>query len=251
MYTASIVLVLAVVTIAGAAPVKLETEEQKTLYALGLALSQNLKLFNLSEAEMEYVRAGLSDGALGGKPQVDLQAYGQKVQQLHQVRSAQVAALEKKAGQTFLDKAASEKGATKTPSGLVITTIKPGNGAAPKATDNVKVHYHGTLVDGSVFDSSVQRGQPATFPLNGVIKCWSEGVGMMKVGGKSRLVCPPELAYGDRGAPPRIKPGSTLVFDVELLEIVAAPPATPSPSAPPAPRSTPEGKSAPEPGKKK
>jgi FKBP-type peptidyl-prolyl cis-trans isomerase FkpA/FKBP-type peptidyl-prolyl cis-trans isomerase FklB len=248
MFTAAIVLVLAVVTLAGAASVKLDTDDQKTLYALGLALSQNLKLFNLSEAEMEFVKAGLTDGAVGAKPQVDLQAYGPKVQQLHQERSAQVAALEKKAGQTFLDKAASEKGATKTPSGLVITTLKPGNGAAPKPTDNVKVHYHGTLVDGSVFDSSVQRGQPATFPLNGVIKCWTEGVGMMKVGGKSRLVCPPELAYGDRGAPPRIKPGSTLVFEVELLEIVAAAPATPSPSTP---RSTPEGKGAPEPGKKK
>jgi FKBP-type peptidyl-prolyl cis-trans isomerase len=84
----------------------------------------------------------------------------------------------------------------------------------------VKVHYQGTLTDGSVFDSSVQRGEPVTFPLNGVIRCWTEGVQMMKVGGKSRLVCPPDLAYGDRGAPPRIKPGATLVFEVELLEVV-------------------------------
>ena len=85
----------------------------------------------------------------------------------------------------------------------------------------MKVHYHGTLPDGSVFDSSVEREQPATFPLNGVIKCWTEGVQLMKVGGKSRLVCPSEIAYGDRGAPPRIKPGATLIFEVELLEIVA------------------------------
>ena len=85
----------------------------------------------------------------------------------------------------------------------------------------MKVHYHGTLTDGSVLDSSVQRGEPATFPLNGVIKCWGEGVGLMKVGGKSRLVCPPDLAYGDRGAPPKIKPGATLIFEVELLDIVA------------------------------
>jgi FKBP-type peptidyl-prolyl cis-trans isomerase FkpA/FKBP-type peptidyl-prolyl cis-trans isomerase FklB len=84
----------------------------------------------------------------------------------------------------------------------------------------VKVHYHGTLTDGTVFDSSVQRGQPATFPLSGVIKCWTEGVQEIKVGGKSKLVCPSDIAYGDRGSPPKIKPGATLVFEVELLEIV-------------------------------
>jgi FKBP-type peptidyl-prolyl cis-trans isomerase FkpA/FKBP-type peptidyl-prolyl cis-trans isomerase FklB len=101
----------------------------------------------------------------------------------------------------------------------VIVPIKPGAGDSPKATDRVKVHYHGTLVDGAVFDSSVQRGEPATFPLNGVIPCWTEGLQLMKVGGKSRLVCPADVAYGNRGAPPRIKPGATLVFDVELVEI--------------------------------
>jgi FKBP-type peptidyl-prolyl cis-trans isomerase FkpA/FKBP-type peptidyl-prolyl cis-trans isomerase FklB len=84
----------------------------------------------------------------------------------------------------------------------------------------VRVHYHGTLIDGTVFDSTVQRGQPTTFPLKGVIKCWTEGVQRMRVGGKSRLVCPPQIAYGDRGSPPRIKPGATLVFEVELLDIV-------------------------------
>ena len=90
----------------------------------------------------------------------------------------------------------------------------------PTAADTVKVHYHGTLIDGSVFDSSVDRGTPATFPLNGVIKCWTEGLQKIKVGGKARLVCPADVAYGDRGSPPKIKPGSTLVFEVELLEIV-------------------------------
>ena len=131
-----------------------------------------------------------------------------------------VAAAEQKAGQAVLDKAAAEKGATKTASGLVIVPIRPGTGAAPKASDRVKVHYHGTLADGSVFDSSVQRGEPATFPLNGVIPCWTEGLQLMKAGGKSRLVCPAAIAYGDRGAPPRIKPGATLTFEVELLEIL-------------------------------
>jgi FKBP-type peptidyl-prolyl cis-trans isomerase FkpA/FKBP-type peptidyl-prolyl cis-trans isomerase FklB len=98
--------------------------------------------------------------------------------------------------------------------------ITPGTGASPKATDTVKVNYEGKLTDGTVFDSSVQRGEPVTFPLNKVIKCWTEAVQLMKVGGKSRLICPSDLAYGDRGAPPQIKPGATLVFEVELLGIV-------------------------------
>ncbi len=110
-------------------------------------------------------------------------------------------------------------GAKRLDSGLIITTVKEGTGPSPKATDTVKVHYHGTLPNGKVFDSSVQRGEPATFPLNGVIPCWTEGVQQMKVGGKSKLVCPAAIAYGDRGAPPDIGPGATLIFDVELLGI--------------------------------
>ena len=211
--------------LAGAAPAaaagpELKTEEQKVLYAIGLAVSGSLSSFAFTEAELEMVKAGLTDGVLGHEPRVDLQAYRPRIQGLQQARLTVASAGEKKAGQAFLAKAAAEKGATRTASGLVITAIKPGTGPAPKATDKVKVHYHGTLADGSVFDSSVQRGEPATFPLNGVIPCWTEGVQLMKVGGKSRLVCPSDLAYGDRGAPPRIKPGATLVFEVELLEIV-------------------------------
>jgi len=101
-----------------------------------------------------------------------------------------------------------------------IKTITPGTGASPAATDEVKVHYEGTLVNGKVFDSSIKRGEPATFPLNGVIPCWTEAVQTMKVGGKARIVCPAELAYGERGSPPQIRPNNTLVFDVELIEIV-------------------------------
>jgi FKBP-type peptidyl-prolyl cis-trans isomerase FkpA len=203
-----------------AAPTEPTTDADKTLYALGTVIGQNLGPFSLTEAELEMVKAGLSDTVLKRPAKVDFNAYASKIQELQQQRAMVAAAAEKKAGQSFLAKAAAEKGATKTSSGLIITTLKPGNGAAPKATDTVKVHYHGMLTDGTVFDSSVQRNEPATFPLNGVIPCFREGVQLMKVGGKSRLVCPADLAYGDRGAPPRIKPGSTLVFEIELLEIV-------------------------------
>jgi FKBP-type peptidyl-prolyl cis-trans isomerase len=111
-------------------------------------------------------------------------------------------------------------GATQTTaSGLEITTLREGTGASPKPRDRVVVHYHGTFEDGKVFDSSVDRGKPASFPLNRVIRCWTEGLQLMKVGGKARLVCPPKIAYGARGKPPRIPPNATLTFEVELLEI--------------------------------
>ncbi len=199
---------------------ELKTDDEKTLYALGLALSRSVAPFGLSAAELELVKAGFTDAVLNRKPKADLDTYGPKIQQLAQARAAVAAGKEKKASEAFLAKAAAEKGATKTASGLIYSEITPGTGDQPKATDTVKVQYHGTLIDGTVFDSSVQRGQPATFPLNGVIKCWTEGIQMMKVGGKSKLICPSDIAYGDHGQPPKIKPGATLIFEVELLEIV-------------------------------
>lgn len=196
------------------------TEDQKTFYALGLVVSQSLGGFTLSESELEMVKSGITDGVLKKTPKVDLQTYGPKVNQVQQTRAAAAAEGEKKAGTAFLEKTAKESGAKKTESGAIITTIKEGKGANPSATDTVKVHYHGTLIDGTVFDSSMKRGEPATFPLNQVIKCWTEGVQQIKVGGKSKLVCPSNIAYGDRGSPPTIKPGATLIFEVELLDIV-------------------------------
>ncbi|HXF92559.1 MAG TPA: FKBP-type peptidyl-prolyl cis-trans isomerase N-terminal domain-containing protein [Nitrospiraceae bacterium] len=131
------------------------TDEQKALYAIGLAISDSLGSFTLSESELEFVKAGLTDGVLKRPRKVDLQAMTPKIQQLQQTRAAAVAEAEKKAGAAFLAKAA-ESGAKKTASGAIVTTLKEGSGATPKATDTVKVHYHGMLLDGTVFDSSVK-----------------------------------------------------------------------------------------------
>ena len=198
----------------------LTTDKDKTLYALGVAISQSLADFGLNEAEFELIKSGLSDGVMKRPLKVDMQTYGPKIQPMAEARTAAGAEKEKGAGNAFLTKAAAEAGAKKTASGAIVKTLKEGTGPSPTAANTVKVHYHGTLMDGTVFDSSVKRGEPATFPLGGVIKCWTAGVQMMKVGGKAKLTCPAATAYGDRGAPPSIKPGSTLVFEVELLEIV-------------------------------
>lgn len=196
------------------------TEDQKTLYALGVLMSQSLSTFDLKPEELATVQKGLADGVGGVKSDVKPEEYIPKVQALQQARMAVVAEKAAAAGVAFLDNAAKEAGATKTASGIVIKQTKEGTGASPAATDQVKVHYTGKLIDGKVFDSSVERGEPATFPLSGVIACWTEGVQTMKVGGKAQLVCPANLAYGANGSPPTIPPQSTLVFDVELLEIV-------------------------------
>lgn len=121
---------------------------------------------------------------------------------------------------TLAAHAAAEPQEVKTPSGIGIATLKEGTGASPKASETVKVHYRGTLTDGTEFDSSYKRGQPATFPLNRVIPCWTEGMQTLKVGGKAKLTCPGNLAYGPRGIPGTIPPNATLVFEVELLDIL-------------------------------
>jgi FKBP-type peptidyl-prolyl cis-trans isomerase FkpA len=180
-------------------------------------MSGQLGQLGLSEQELDLVKRALSDAA-AGKPAVDLEVWGPKIQTLAQSRQGSMAVKEKADGAAYAAKAAAAPGATKTPSGLVYRELKAGTGASPKATDKVKVHYRGTLLNGKEFDSSYKRNAPAEFPLNGVIPCWTEGVQKMKVGGKSALVCPADIAYGDAGRP-GIPGGATLLFDVELLSI--------------------------------
>jgi FKBP-type peptidyl-prolyl cis-trans isomerase FkpA len=196
------------------------TEEAKMFYVAGYMLGKNLAQLDLTPAELEAAKKGLADAATGKAPEQALETYGPRIQATIQARQAKRAEAEKAKAQGFVDSAAKEEGVQKAASGLLFKTLTPGTGKSPAATDTVRVHYRGTLTDGTEFDSSYKRNQPTEFPLNQVIPCWTEGVGKMKVGEKARLVCPSSIAYGDGGRPPTIPGGATLVFEVELLEVL-------------------------------
>ena len=216
-----------------------KTEDQKAFYALGVQINKQLLIFNLSPEELKYVQQGMSDASAGKKLAIDPDASMQKIGELAKARMAKAAEKQKALAQPFLEKAATEKGAQKTASGLIYKEIKAGTGAQPKATDIVKIHYAGTFVDGKEFENTIKRDHPMEIPLNRIFPCWTEGFGMMKVGGKAKLVCPSDLVYGDGGIPPVIPGGAALVFEVELLDvkagkaplIVAPPASTPKPKA--------------------
>lgn len=197
-----------------------QTEEQKTLYTVGLIVARQLGVFTLTPAELDWVKAGLSDAIGGNKTHVEIAAYNDKVQELARARRKAEGEKQALAGKEYLAKAAEEKGAVKTDSGLVYISVKEGKGASPQSKDTVKVNYRGTLPDGKEFDSSYKRNKPLEIKLDGVIKCWTEGLQKMKPGGLAKLVCPSAIAYGESGAGEMILPGATLVFEVELLEVV-------------------------------
>ena len=200
-----------------AAP-KLENDDQKTLYAMGVLLGRNVKEFALTPEELAIVHAGFTDSATSATLKVELETYGPKVGEMAKKRISSGADETKKKGQAFAAEVEKQKDTMKTPSGIVIRTISAGTGGSPGADDVVKVHYEGKLIDGTVFDSSIKRGEPAEFPLGQVVPCWKEALQNIKKGGKAQVVCPSEVAYGDNGAPPDIPPGATLSFEVELID---------------------------------
>lgn len=209
---------VATVTVPVEAELKLTTDEQKTLYALGLALAQNLTRLDLQESELAYVVQGMQDAVLKRPEQVSLAEWAPKLQALGEKRFAAAAEREQATANAYLAKRAGEAGATRTDSGIVVLSRTEGTGPSPTRTDTVRVNYEGTLPDGTVFDSSIQRGQPASFALDRVIQCWTEIVQTMKVGGKVKVICPPGLAYGPQGRQ-GIPPNSPLIFDIHLLGI--------------------------------
>ena len=210
----------------------LKTQKQKVSYSIGMTIARNIKRDGL-DVNANLVAAGVRDVLSGKQPrlsQQEMQAALTKLQQQMQQQQAEqqkqqaaeqkkAAAANKKKGEQFLAKNKSKEGVKELESGLQYKVLEAGDGKSPKASDVVKTHYKGTLIDGTVFDSSYQRGEPATFPVNRVIQGWTQALQEMKVGGKWKLFIPPELAYGQQGAGQAIGPNETLIFEVELLGI--------------------------------
>jgi FKBP-type peptidyl-prolyl cis-trans isomerase FkpA len=201
-------------------PAPAVTEDlDRVLYALGVSLGRTLKPFALSPAELAKVEQGIRDvnsNAVKG----ELEDVLPRLRELEVQRRSQSMANEKERGKTYAATAAKAPGAKVFESGLVFIPVSEGVGPSPTPVDTVRVHYRGKLIDGTEFDSSYERGQPAEFRLSQVVACWTEGVQKLKVGGRAKLICPSSIAYGDRGSLPKIPPGATLVFDVELRDVV-------------------------------
>lgn len=205
---------------AGAAGESLPNAEARSLYTLGQLISRTLDGFSLNEQELEWVKSGIDDGVLGRASKVDLAAEAEGLTTLQADRRAATLQRERSAGTAYLAAVAKTPGVERLESGLIIESLRAGSGERPSALDHVSVHYEGRLIDGTLFESSRSRGTPATLPVRGVIACWSEALQKMRVGSRSRITCPAELAYGERGSPPAVKPGATLVFEIELLGVV-------------------------------
>jgi len=188
-------------------------------YALGMSMASNLMNSGLKQIDVESFVEAFTGIMNNTTPSMSPQEANQVIQNFFSKKQDEMHRSNLEAGKAFLEKNGQKETVVTLPSGLQYEILTPGNGAKPKATDKVKCHYHGTLLNGTVFDSSVQRGQPAVFGVNQVIKGWVEALQLMNVGSKWRLFIPSELAYGEQGAGSSIEPYSTLIFDVELLGI--------------------------------
>ena len=197
-----------------------EKRMDKISYALGLSIGNNFQNSGINNLQVEDFVKGLNDVLSGAQPAISYDEAKQVINEFFINLQKQKLELNKKAGEEFLTINKGKAGVVTLPSGLQYQVLQNGEGAKPTASDKVKCHYHGTLINGTVFDSSVQRGQPAVFGVSQVIPGWVEALQLMSVGSKWRLFIPSELAYGEQGAGDVIEPNSTLIFDVELLEIV-------------------------------
>ena len=201
---------------------ELNTDKQKFSYAMGVSLANLLKSQGVTDLDSASVSAALSDALEGKKLQMSVDQIKQAIethQQQLQAQAQQAAQVNVEKGRKFLEANKSAKGVQVLDNGLQYLVLKEGSGKMPAATDTVKVHYHGTLIDGTVFDSSVERGEPARFALNRVIPGFREAITRMKTGAKWRVFVPSELAYGEHGAGGKIGPNETLIFEIELLGI--------------------------------
>lgn len=192
----------------------------KISYALGLSIGNNFHNSGIKELVIEDFIKGLNDVLAENNPEIRYDEAKQIINDYFTKLQAEKLTLNKKAGEEFLRINKEKAGITELPSGLQYQVLKQGAGSKPAASNQVKCHYHGTLINGTVFDSSVQRGEPATFGVSQVIPGWVEALQLMEVGAKWRLFIPSDLAYGERGAGESIEPNSTLIFEVELLEII-------------------------------
>ncbi len=199
---------------------KLYGELENFSYALGMSIAGNLIQSGVKTVNPEIFLNGFKDVFKGETPLIHPEEANTILEEFITKVNQSKGSDNREEGLKFLAENRKKKGVTELPSGLQFEILKEGDGEIPKATDQVKCHYHGTLIDGTVFDSSVQRGQPAVFPVNGVIQGWVEALQLMSTGSKWRLFIPSELAYGSHGAGGAIGPHSTLIFDVELLKII-------------------------------
>lgn len=198
---------------------KLTGELEKFSYALGMSIAGNLVQSGVTTVAPESFLEGMND-AMQGMVKMNPADANRILEEFINRINREKGAKNQEEGKKFLEENRKKEGVVELPSGLQYQVLTEGSGDKPAITDQVKCHYHGTLIDGTVFDSSIQRGQPAVFPVNGVIKGWIEALQLMKTGSKWRLFIPSELAYGQQGAGGVIEPDSTLIFDVELLEII-------------------------------